>query len=179
MSAAIAGLVKGCLLFTNNYNAGKDDKNGLQGNTASFPEATGTGSTVTDVVSARSKGTAAVITGAVSELQGVGATTLDALSAAALTAAAKAIKSHAIAFAQAAGAAAQAAAVAGAADFTDIAGIVAALVAGGVADTGLANAAAVGKAQFNASIYGAGAAGIRNYAHVSGLNAPVTSLFNF
>ena len=179
MSAAITGLVKGCLLFTNNYNAGKDDKNGVQGDSATFPEATGAGSTLADVTSKRSKGTAAVLTGAIAQLQAEGATTLDALSTVAITAAGKAMKSHALAFAQAAGAAAQAAAAAGMATFTDFAGIAAALVAAGIADTGFANAAQVGAAQYTANIYGAGAAGIRNYAHHSGLNAPVTTLTNF
>jgi len=180
MTAAITGLVKGCLLFTNNYGpSGKDDTNGLQGNTATFPEATGTGATVANVTLKRSKGTAAVLTGAIAQLQAEGATTLNALSTVAITAAGKAMKNHALAFAQAAGAAAQAVAAAGSATFTDFAGIAAALVAAGITDTGFANAAQVGAAQYTANIYGAGAAGIRNYAHHSGLNAPVTSLFNF
>ncbi len=179
MASAISGLVKGCLLFTNDYNAGKDDKNGLQGDTATFDEATGAGNTIADVVSKRSKGTAGVITGAVAQLQATGATSLDALSKIALTAAAKAIKDHGLAFAQAAGAAAQAAAAAGSAMFTDFAGIAAALVAGGATDTGFANAAQVGAAQYTAHYYGAGAAGIMNYAHHSGLNSPVTSLSDF
>lgn len=182
MSAAVTGLVKGCLLFTNTYAAGgKDDKLGLQGNLANFLEATGSGSTLADVTMKRSRGTAGVLTGAIIQLQAVGATTLDALSITAITAAAKAAKTHGLAFAQAAGAAAQAAAraLSPMTDFIDFGAIASALTAAGIADTGFANAAQVGAAQFNAGIYGAGAAGVLNYAHNSSSNTPVTSISNF
>lgn len=192
LKLAITGLVKGALLFSNNYGLnGANDKNGLQGLTADFPEATGLGSTVSDVTSKRSKGTAGVLTGVIAQLQRADAdyaytdlTALSPLSAAAITAAVKVMKSHALAFAQAAGAAAQAVAAANSIIFSSagFSAIAAALVAGGAIDNGFANAARVGAAQFDASIYGAGFAGISNagpYSHISGTGSPVTSIAGF
>lgn len=192
LNVAITGLVKGALSFPNNYGLnGANDKQGLQGLTANFPEATGAGSTLADVTSKRSKGTAGVLTGAIAQLQRVDAdytysdlAKLSPLSAAAITAAVKVMKSHALAFAQAAGAAAQAVAVANGTTFSSAGflAIAAALTAGGASDTGFENAARVGAAQFDAAIYGAGFAGISNtgpYSHISGTGSPVTSIAGF
>ena len=187
MTAAITGLVKGTMSFSNTYAAGgKDDKNGLQGNAVGFPEATGAGPLVTDVKPAsgttavRSKGSAGVITGAIAQLQAEGDTTLSALSITAITAAGKVAKAHALAIAQAAGAAAQAVAAAGGQVFAGFAAIATALASTGV--SGLENAARVGAAQFTAGTYGAGYAGISKtgpYSHHSGSGDPVTNLLNF
>lgn len=187
MTAAITGLVKGTMSFSNTYAAGgKDDKNGLQGNAVGFPEATGAGPLVTDVKPAsgptavRSKGSAGVITGAIAQLQAEGATTLSALSITAITAAGKAAKAHALAIAQAAGAAAQAVAAAGGQVFAGFTAIANALSSTGV--SGLENAARVGAAQFTAGTYGAGYAGLWRtgpYSHHSGSGDPVTNLLNF
>ncbi len=205
MAGAVTGMVKASLLFTNYNNVTNplkpvDDKNGLQGAVANFPEATGAGSTVADVTNKRSKGTAAVVTGSVAQLQTEGAVSLNPLAAAVLNAAAKAMKSHALAFAQAAGAAAEAVAnstagvVSGTptALFADFASIARALLGVGTltnatvtaltsaslafSETQLINAAMTGAAQFRAGTMGAGAAGLRNYTHHSGLNSPVTAL---
>ena len=187
MTAAITGLVKGTMSFSNTYAAGgKDDKNGLQGNAVGFPEATGAGPLVTDVKPAsgttavRSKGSAGVITGAIAQLQAAGDTTLSALSITAITAAGKVAKAHALAIAQAAGAAAQAVAAAGGEVFAGFTAIATALASTGV--SGLENAARVGAAQFTAGTYGAGYAGISKtgpYSHHSGSGDPVTNLLNF
>ncbi len=179
MTAAITGLVKGTMSFSNTNNAGKDDKNGLQGNSATFPEATGAGFALTDVTNKRSKGSAGVVTGFIAQLQAQGATTLSALSITAITAAGKVAKTHALAIAQAAGAAAQAVAVAGGNMFAGFAAIAAALSSTGVSIPSLTNAAKVGAAQFDVATYGAGAAGISNYAHHSGTGSQVTALSGF
>lgn len=194
LKIAITGLVKGALSFSNNYGLnGANDKQGLQGLTANFPEATGAGATIADVTLKRSKGTAGVLTGAIAQLQmpdndynihAADLNTLTPLSAAAITAAVKVMKSHAIAFAQAAGAAAQAAAIANGTTFSPAGflAIAAALTAGGATDTGFENAAKVGAAQYTSLIYGAGYAGISNtgpYSHISGTGTPVTSIAGF
>ncbi len=183
MTAAVTGLVKGTMSFSNTNNAGKDDKNGLQGNSVDFPEATGTSNDPNAIGATtlkRSKGSAGVITGAIAQLQAEGDTTLSALSITAITAAGKVAKAHALAIAQAAGAAAQAVAAAGGQVFAGFAAIASALSSTGV--SGLENAARVGAAQFTALTYGAGYAGISKtgpYSHHSGSGDPVTSLLNF
>jgi len=243
LTSVITGLVQGTLTYKNinkqvitvSPAATKyvDDGNGLQGETATFPEATGLGTTVTDVTLKREKGTAAILTGVIAQLQGQGKTTLiqgneptpaptdtdtATLTYVAIKAAAAAAKNHALAFAQAAGAACEALAKAGNQAFASggFDGIAKAVLAGlNVLSTSSAltavqkayfglpsssalsgaqalamakNAALVGSAQYLAKFannldpngtYGAGAAGILNYAHNSGAGTPVTSIVNF
>ncbi len=194
IKAAIAGLVKGSLSFQNLDPADVAyKKDGLIG--GAFEEATGNGDSVDDVgatITKRSKGSAAVLTGAVAQLQVNDPTTagnelvaLNPLAAAAITAATKAVKAHAFAFAQAAGAAAAAAAAAGGTTFTafdKIADAVLAaysLTATKPGQTQLINAAMLGADQFFHGYYGSGAAGILNYSHVSGNGTHISDIANF
>jgi hypothetical protein len=193
IKAAVGGLVKASLAFQNPALAVSDPnkKAGLVGNAETFAEATGNGTDINDSANfnlRRSKGTAAVLTGAVAQLQVDDPTTpgnelasLNLLAKTAITAAAKAAKVHSLAFAQAAGAAAAAVAAAGGTVFTDFAGIVGAFagILGLPTPTALENAARFGANQFAAGVFGAGAAGILNYSHHSGLGAPVTDISNF
>ena len=194
IKAAIAGLVKGSLSFQNFDPADVlYKKDGLIG--GPFEEATGNGDSMDDVgatTTKRSKGSAAVLTGAVAQLQVNDPTTsenelagLNPLATAAITAATKAVKAHAFAFAQAAGAAAAAAAVAGGSTFTAFDKIADAILAAysvsatkpGLAN--LVNAAKLGADQFFNGYIGSGAAGILNYGQVSGNGAHISDIANF
>ena len=194
VKAAIAGLVKGSLSFQNLDSADVlFKKDGLIG--GDFEEATGNGDSVDDIgatITKRSKGSAAVLTGAVAQLQFNDPTTagndlenLNPLAAAAITAATKAVKAHAFAFAQAAGAAAAAAAAAGGATFIEFDKIASAILAAYSAtatkpgQTNLENAAKLGADQFFHGYFGAGAAGILNYSHVSGNGVQISDISNF
>jgi hypothetical protein len=186
IKSAVASMVKASLAFANPHLLKTDPsfKAGLVGDSDSFPEATGAGDdplVAANFVLRRSKGTAGAVTGAVAQTQGEGDTTLTDLSKVVITAAAKAAKLHGLAIAQAAGAAAAAAASFGGNVFADFAAIAAAFSGTGVAATPvqLENAARLGANQFAANIFGAGAAGILNYAHHSGNTPPVTDLSNF
>ena len=194
IKAAIAGLVKGSLSFQNLDPADAlYKKDGLIG--GAFEEANGTGDSVDDpgaTTTKRSKGTAAVLTGAVAQLQVNDPTTvenelakLNPLAAAAITAATKAVKAHAFAFAQAAGAAVAAAAAAGGSTFTEFSAIADAILAAyGLTatkpgQTQLINAAMLGADQFFHGYYGSGAAGVLNYSQVSGNGAHISDISNF
>lgn len=193
IKAGVAGLVKAALAFQNPLldKLDIDKKVGLVGNTADFKEANGNGTDINNPLNytvRRTKGTAAVLTGVVAQLQVDNADTplvnelgtLNGLAKIAITAAAKAARTHSYALAQAAGAAAAAAAIAGGTTFTDFASIGSAF-AGllGIDTIKAAKAAEFGALQLAAGVKGAGAAGIMNYGHTRGLGAPVSDLSNF
>lgn len=192
IAAAVGGLIKGVRSFSQIADPLKldlDIKSGLVGQTADFAEANGLASTVSGGTTLRrAKGTAGVVTGAVTALQGLGANAalVSVLSKAAITAAVKASKDHFLAIAQAAAQACGFVALAESTTFTDTAGIVSAIEAAGIINPGTMNAVLVGLAQVAANYAGAGAAGTGGtgiYAHHSGLslgvNAPVTDISNF
>lgn len=192
IKAGVAGLVKAALAFQNPGLASNDPdkKAGLVGSVDTFKEANGNGTDLNNPANyflRRTKGTAAVLTGVVAQLQindpavaGNELWTLNDLAKAAITAAAKAARSHSYALAQAAGAAAAAAAIAGGTVFTDFAKIGSAFLGlAGIDTDKAARAAEFGALQLAAGVRGAGAAGIMNYGHISGQGSPVSDLSNF
>ncbi len=192
IAAAVGGLIKGVRTFAQINDPLKldlDIKSGLVGQTEDFAEANGLAATVVGgTTPRRAKGTAGVVTGAVTALQGLGATAdvVSVLSKAAITAAVKASKDHFLAIAQAAAQACGFVALGENTEFTDAAGIVLAVEAAGIFSPGTLNAVQVGLAQVLANYPGAGAAGTGGtsiYAHRGGLsggvNGPVTDISNF
>ncbi len=192
IAAAVGGFVKGVRTFSSfSDKLDPDFKSGLVGNTADFAQADGTTATIAGgTVLRRAKGTAGVVTGAVTALQDLGALAADlsALSAVAIKAAYNASKDHQLAIAQAAAQACGFVAILEGQTFGDQADIDAIVVAAGGAPGGgaIENAVRVGLAQVAINYAGAGAAGTGGsglYAHHSGLstgvNAPVTDISNF
>jgi len=152
----------------------------LEDDTATFPQYTATGPGLE-----KAQGSAGAVTGIIAEIQGYGGSStssLSTLAGTAITAAIKADKKHSLQIAQAAAQAAQwvyqlnGGVGAISASFRDA--ILAAVNAGGP----LGNVGAAidfGISEGVANHYGAGAAGILNYAHRSGILPAVTSLENF
>jgi hypothetical protein len=133
-----------------------------------------------------SYGPAGAVTGIIAEIQGYGAsstTDLNNLAKVAITAAIKADKKHGTEIAQAAAQAAQfvyqLSGGIGEISSTFKSAIVSAVSDGGVVGANITNAVQFGVTEAVAGHYGAGAAGILNYAHHSGILPAITSLENF
>ena len=153
---------------------------GLDDNDTTFRQSDGGAGTF---VPSKAKGTAGAVTGIIAEIAGYGGsstTTLSTLAATAITAAVKADKKSSLEIAQAAAQALQFVYQlnGGVGQISFEAAIVSALSAGGAVGN-IANAVHFGVTEAVALHYGAGAAGILNYAHRSGLLPAITSLENF